>query len=124
MLADLNAQKGPFDKVVFAAHSLGSIILIDVARLHNEPSAGMVDTELVTMGSPYQSIFRHYFPHMFAPAALPSVTTWTNIYRENDYVGTTMSSPGSDVTEHALPPRGHLGYFSDKDAVAVIVERI
>ncbi|MGI9425964.1 MAG: hypothetical protein ACR2PA_22505 [Hyphomicrobiaceae bacterium] len=124
MIEDLKTKAGPFDNVLFVAHSLGSIIFIDIARMEQQQATGRASSELITMGSPYGSIFRYYFPHMFAPAALESVSAWTNIYRENDYVGTTMTSPGSNVIEHALPPRGHLGYFADKDAVKIIVERL
>ena len=76
--------------------------------------------ELVTMGSPYRSIFNHYFPHMFpppSPEGLAGVSSWTNIYRENDFVGTDLGVGNGDIEDIAEPPRGHIGYFSD-EAVA------
>ena len=115
-MKDLNETFGPFERTVMIGHSLGTMIAIDVlsdTRAEDNPTGRV---ELVTLGSPYSAVFGHYFPHMFAPARagmLASVTRWTNIYRENDYVGTNLTDGDAGVVEIAQPPFGHLEYFTD-----------
>ena len=60
-MSDMTSQFGPFKRVVFIAHSLGSIIALDyIPALHkNQNSTEKIDIELVTMGSPLEYIFRH-----------------------------------------------------------------
>ncbi len=124
VLADLDAADGGHERVTLIGHSLGSIIAID--WLDGKAAGGQTGTtELVTMGSPYGAIFHHYFPHMFAAPArglLAGVTRWTNIYREDDYVGTALA--GADIEDVVLPPKGHDGYFGDDKVVREILGRL
>ena len=72
------------------------------------------------MGSPYKNIFNFYFPHLFPALGreqLSSVSALTNIYRENDYVGTRLSDGDGFVTERQKGRKGHFGYFEDPDVV-------
>ncbi|MGI9426877.1 MAG: hypothetical protein ACR2PA_27110, partial [Hyphomicrobiaceae bacterium] len=119
LVDDLIVARGPFKRIIFVGHSLGSMIAIDgLATARGSTAADSV--ELVTMGSPYRSIFNYYFPHMFPPPSLTGlagVRSWTNIYRENDFVGTNLDNGSGDIEDIAEPPHGHIGYFSD-EAVA------
>lgn len=120
---DLVEWRGGFDRSVIVAHSLGSIIAVDV--LHDFAKRGETadGVELVTMGSPYSAIFNYYFPHMFAPASqelLPNVARWTNIYSENDYVGTRLSDGQGAIVEVVEPPFGHVAYFENPEVVGRI----
>ncbi|MGI9410094.1 MAG: hypothetical protein ACR2OV_08470, partial [Hyphomicrobiaceae bacterium] len=123
LLEDLNASFGPFDRTVMVGHSLGTMIAIDILGSPEAKDDTTGKVELVTLGSPYSAVFNHYFPHMFAPARIElftSVERWTNIYRENDYVGTNLTDGDCGVAEVAQPPFGHLEYFSDDGVVREI----
>ena len=125
---DLVKACGPFDRIVLVGHSLGSMIAIDnLMQRNSKDGLGEADIDLITLGSPYTHVFNHYFPHMFAPAGsglLPSVSHWTNIFRENDYVGTRLTDGKTGVEEHPQLPKGHLDYFADDDVARVICSRI
>ena len=127
LLNDLNVADGRHGRTLLVGHSLGSMIAIDWLDDKSNRPSGATHYELVTMGTPYGAIFHHYFPHMFAPAArdlLPGVVGWTNVYRENDYVGTSLSDGDKNIDEVAQPPTGHYGYFSDDAVVREIAARI
>lgn len=127
LIDDLNAAFGPFERMVFVGHSLGTMIAIDRLRSVAQGEAQPGRWELITLGSPYAAIFHHYFPHMFAAAGkelIPGLSRWTNIYRENDYVGTNLTDGKAGVSEVVQPPFGHLHYFSDEAVVTEIVHRI
>ena len=122
---DLTAQAGPFDRTIFIAHSLGTMVAIDFLREESADQAGKLgEISLVTMGSPYTNVFNYYFPHLFPPVSgdfIPGLKRWVNIYRENDYVGTRLTPKSSDaVHEIEQPARGHLGYFADIDVAKEI----
>jgi hypothetical protein len=118
---DLTTNGGRIDRIYVVAHSLGTVITLDALR--NAKVATVlpgIEFNLYTMGSPYKSIFNFYFPHLFptiARSELPSVSALTNIYRENDYVGTELSDGVGFVTERRKGPKGHFGYFEDPEVV-------
>ena len=122
LVDDFHRRFGPFDRLDFVAHSLGSMVAIDTLRTS---SRGLAETvapiRLVTMGSPYRDVFHTYFPHMFPKLTQPQlvgVSRLINIYRANDYVGTAISHDSPFVEERPQPPLGHKGYFSDAGVVA------
>jgi len=112
---------GRVDRLYVVAHSLGTIIALDALRSGNVAAVlPGVEFSLFTMGSPYKHIFNFYFPHLFPAVGrkeLPSVSSLTNIYRENDYVGTRLSETDGFVTERKKGRKGHFGYFEDPDVV-------
>ena len=118
---DLTADAGGVDRLYVVAHSLGTVIALDALRSdRGVPSLPGVEFNLFTMGSPYKNIFNFYFPHLFPVLGreqLPSVSALTNIYRENDYVGTLLSDGDGFVTERRKGRKGHFGYFEDPDVV-------
>ncbi|MDZ4790174.1 MAG: hypothetical protein SGJ17_03050 [Hyphomicrobiales bacterium] len=117
---NLSTEYGPFARVCFVTHSLGSMIAIDTLR-KTQMNAGGVEVSLVTMGSPYKNIFNYYFPHLFPPLYpqdMPALTRWMNIYRANDYVGGAVSFEGGIlVQEREKSAKGHLGYFTDPEVM-------
>jgi len=120
LIEDLNDKFGPFNRLAIVSHSLGSIVAIDTLVQLKESGNTSGNWTLVTMGSPYNSIFRYYFPQLFKPAGpelLLDSSRWTNIYRENDYVGTRMTDGNVSIQEIAQPPLGHTGYFSDTEVL-------
>ena len=128
-MSDMTSRFGRFDRVVFVAHSLGSIIALDyIAALRKNPnSSGHVDIELVTMGSPLEHIFRHYMPHSYPNAAAFAERhelKWTNIYRADDYIGTHITvAPNERIEEFPLDPGGHQDYLNDEKVGHIIRER-
>jgi hypothetical protein len=118
---DLTADAGRVDRLYVVAHSLGTVIALDALR-NDQGVASLpgVELNLFTMGSPYKNIFNFYFPHLFPALGrkqLPSVSALTNIYRENDYVGTQLSDGSGFVSERRKGRKGHFGYFEDPDVV-------
>ncbi|MEM9356035.1 MAG: hypothetical protein AAGB04_07465 [Pseudomonadota bacterium] len=124
---DMSARFGPFDRIVFVAHSLGSMMALDYISSAHKGEAKSAPMELVTMGSPLEYIFRFYMPHLFPAAASfadEHDLRWTNVYRADDYVGTHVTTTLSDrIEEIPLPPEGHFGYFSDEKVGQIIRER-
>ncbi len=127
LVADLDAQNGPFDRTILVGHSLGSMIAIEALRDELLRGNRLGSLELVTLGSPYQSIFNHYFPHMFTRASadlLPGDTGWTNIYRENDFVGTKLTEDNAGLNEISEAPHGHTNYLLQDSVVTQIARRV
>ena len=124
---DLTSRFGPFDRVVFVANSLGSMMAIDYIATVGKIDNRSTRMELVTMGSPLEYIFRHYMPHLFPAAATfaeKHELKWTNVYRADDYVGTHITTTSTDrIEDIPLPPEGHLGYFGDEKVGKIIRER-
>ena len=95
---DLEKTFGPITDVDVIGYSLGSMIAIDA--LCGEPRAfpnSNSRIRLITLGSPYKHIFRHYFPHLFSSLTrdrLAVVAECINVFRANDYVGGPISDGG------------------------------
>jgi hypothetical protein len=124
LLADVDHTFGPIGEVDVIAYSLGSMIAIDTLTSGMPVMASDKRIRLFTLGSPYGNIFQHYFPHLFPDLSrerLGNVSEIINVFRVNDYVGTTISRGGDFVRDQRQPPRGHLGYFSDLDVLKEVV---
>lgn len=133
----LIADEAP-DHILFVAHSQGTMIAIDTLELKGrEWRQGVGDVSLITMGSPYLHLYAHYFGRSFAkPGARPvlqrvanggALTSWVNVFRIDDFIGThvcpnPLGVPGEDLwpREVAVPPNGHTNYWID-DSVAPIL---
>jgi hypothetical protein len=125
IINDLEKASGPFSKVDIIAHSLGTMVAIDTIREHGgNLFEASTTVRLITMGSPYQNIFQYYFPHLFPDITrktLPGISECVNIYRSNDYVGTTIADDSDLVSNRPLSPKGHHGYFDDREVLSEIV---
>lgn len=127
LVSDLNQHYDFFNRIVLVAHSLGSLIAIDLLKDLQSRGVKIERLDLITLGSPYTEICNYYFPHMFAAVSaqlLPNVTKWSNIYSENDYVGTALTDGKSGVFEVVRPPVGHVHYLDDDDVVGEIARHI
>ena len=110
VLAHLSRQY-PHDRLIVIAHSQGTVI---AAQALLEGAAPEKPTSLVTMGSPLTHIYGQYFARGFDMADLPDrLVRWINIYRCDDFVGTTVQLPGDRVENHRVAPGGHTGYWTD-----------
>lgn len=109
------------DRVTVISHSQGTVIATqmlqrravrDLFRENGKPAL-----TLITMGSPVTQVYRHYFPTAFQVQKdrMPPGTTWSNIYRIDDYVGTRIAEDTGVDQNLDVGPAGHLGYFTDHE---------
>ena len=127
LINDLHNVFDKFDRIMFVGHSLGSMVAIDWLKDIQIGDQKSKNIDLVTMGSPYSSIFNYYFPHMFASASaalLPNVANWTNIYSENDYVGGSLNDGQHGIVEIVQPPFGHVQYYNKDDIVKTVASNV
>ncbi len=129
--------------LVLVSHSQGTMVAIEVL---NDPELSWLrnrfdNITLITMGCPLSNLYQHYFRHHYPPLHEPywselrmRVDQWTNIYRIDDYVGREIEFPdvepepcaerGGDLktvySNHAVGPRGHLGYWMDREVLDVL----
>ncbi len=127
--------------LVIAAHSLGSIIVIDL--MTHEPSlfSPVRSLTFVSLGSPLARLFCSFFPNQYpSPKTVVTVLErqiprlrWLNIYRPLDYVGARLgfeeqnckSDPVSaeDISTNQYL-RFHVGYFADPAVYKIVFDRI
>jgi hypothetical protein len=119
-----------FDRLVFVAHSQGSVILHDyLSTTHDDQAirnARAID--VLTLGSPLTHLYQYYFARYAAtsagPEALnPRLTSWTNIWRVDDPIGNRIELFDGDFIRNApLRPGGHVDYWKERDVVQAIVD--
>jgi hypothetical protein len=121
----------PFDDLIFIAHSQGSVIVYDYLRSGGSPCEQLLRARphLVTFGSPlghlYQFYFKEYRELDKGIAGLrPKLSSWTNLYRVDDYVGRKISDEDGFVDNKVMRAGGHVNYWCDRALCEVILERI
>jgi len=124
-------------KLSIVAHSQGTIIAIEVL---NDADMDWLDDEfgeinLITMGSPFTHIYQYYFRHLYPSLRdlhwsnlRNRVAQWSNIFRIDDFVGTTIEfdsvdAPATLFTNHPVPRYGHLWYWSDRKVLDIIKQK-
>jgi hypothetical protein len=123
-------------RLTVISHSQGTMIAIEV--LNNFQSRWLRDAftniRLVTMGSPFTHVYQHYFSNHYPPLDQPfwstlrrNVDQWLNIFRVDDFVGTSIDFPeslrGTGVFEcRNFPVKrcGHNNYWSDKQVIDLL----
>lgn len=121
-----------FDRLVFVAHSQGSVILHDYLSTHRTGSAirRARRVDILTLGSPLSHLYQYYFANYDDNSAAPSalntwITTWTNLYRVDDPIGNRITMFGGTVVRNApLRPGGHVNYWKDDDVTNAIVSLV
>jgi hypothetical protein len=134
----LRSEHDP-DAFVILAHSLGTVVAVDeLAASDFGQERTWLEAKplrLVTLGSPVAHLFQHYFPLAYPPwtearwARLHARTDrWLNLYRIDDFVGTSMemdtSAGDGGFEEEAIGAGGHMDYWKDPRAVRRIAEEI
>lgn len=118
------------------SHSQGTMIAIEVL---NSPKLSWLrdafsEIRLVTMGSPFTHIYQHYFSHNYPALDQPywsnlrqRVDYWYNIFRVDDFVGTSIdfpeslrSTPGFECYNFPIKRCGHNNYWSDKQVIDLL----
>ena len=131
-----------FDRLVIVAHSQGTVIALDELSHSNfgreREWLRSHDVQLITMGSPASHIFQYYFPVAYPPWKDSSywgelnerVKGWLNLYRANDFVGTTMSIKDDDPLFNVFEEievrekGGHTNYWRDRQVITLITEKL
>ncbi len=125
-------EREEFDRLVFIAHSQGSVILHDYLSGNQDEQilsrARRID--VLTLGSPLSHIYQFYFAkyeaHSAQPAALnPRLTSWLNLWRVDDPIGNRIDLfDGTFVRNAPLRPGGHVDYWKDPEVVRAIIDLI
>jgi hypothetical protein len=120
------------------AHSQGTMIalealgVITIDRTDRPSTARRVTLHqnaackirLVTMGCPLADLYMHYFPAKYAinPRDKSLVTSWRNIHRADDFVGTSVPNPfdASFPENVEVGPRGHIDYWLDREVLEAL----
>ncbi len=138
-------------ELVIISHSQGTMVAVEIL---NDPemswlSSSFSKTTLVTMGSPLTYLYQHYFGHLYPSLNEPywddlrqRIDRWVNLFRIDDFVGQEVDFPilpqnakqQSWMTEfgafmpvysgHPLGCRGHVNYWDDEEALAVIRQEV
>lgn len=133
MMEKLLSDEKP-DEVIFVSHSQGTVVAI--ATLNEKiadwrqdlGSGGFV--KLVTMGSPYSHIHRHYYPRSFPATGSMDLLKpesdggllddWINIFRIDDFVGTFIDPAGQWPRERPVKANGHTMYWVDENVFPIL----
>ena len=128
------------DRLIFVAHSQGTVILHDYLIDHDNllpqtqganelPCAGPVD--VVTLGSPLKHIYSHYFrdydlPKPVEEGKLPlakKVNSWTNMWRVGDPIGQDVELVTSPmhIENKGIGRGGHTMYWKENRVCEKIV---
>jgi len=108
-------------RIVVVAHSQGTVVATDALR-DWKPARPDVVVDLLTMGSPLQSLYVRFFPVQFGkivPEVLDRVRSWTNLSRHDDYVGRSLDG---DVKNQEIAGTGHTGYWTDTSVLESLEE--
>ncbi len=130
MMEVVAAEK--FTRVIFVAHSQGTVILYDYLRSGSSETtlASASRFDIVTLASPLTHIYRHYFHSYdgsFAAAAEvnPKLGSWTNMWRIDDPIGHRIDLVENGfIGNETLPAGGHTNYWRDDRVCEVILSLI
>jgi hypothetical protein len=121
-----------FDRLIFVAHSQGSVILHDYLSGNRDDAsirrARRVD--ILTLGSPLSHLYQYYFARYEAtsagPEALnPRLNSWINMWRVDDPIGNRIDLFGGAFVENIpLRPGGHVDYWRDPEVIRSIIDLI
>ena len=137
-------------ELIIVSHSQGTMVAVEV--LNDEDFSWInrcfASVTLVTMGSPLNHLYQHYFGHCYPPLDQPywsslrrRLDRWVNICRIDDFVGTKIVFPNAAVdasignstekqekpffrptvySNHPVGPRGHQSYWSDQEVLEIL----
>ena len=134
VLADQLIRDEQPDELYLISHSQGTVVALDVLADKGRHWLKLMGEKgkirLVTMGSPYVHVHRHYFPRSFREVskidALAKagkdgcLTDWINIFRIDDFVGTHIDPAGMWPREHPVPANGHTYYWIDENVFPIL----
>jgi hypothetical protein len=121
-----------FDRLVFVAHSQGSVILHDYLSINHDEEAIRTakSVHVLTLGSPLTHLYQYYFAKYEAKSAAPEalnprLTSWTNLWRVDDPIGNRIKLfDGNFIRNEPLRPGGHVDYWKEPEVVSTILNLI
>lgn len=123
--------KEKLDKLIFVAHSQGSVIAFDFLRAGDlcPELAEVGEIHVVTLGSPLSHIYGHYFDEYERPveaSVLPgNVRSWTNMWRIDDPIGNEVKVvQGALIVNRTLGLGGHVNYWTEPKVRRLIADLI
>ena len=125
-------QRERCDRIVFVAHSQGSIILYDyLATQHDEDAIGDVrSVDVLTLGSPLSHLYQYYFAKYAVtirdPREInPQLSSWTNMWRMDDPIGNRIDLVNDTFVRNVpLRPGGHVDYWRETEVCEAILALI
>ena len=138
-------------ELIIVSHSQGTMVAVEI---QNDPemawlNASFSKTSLVTMGSPLNHLYQHYFGHLYPSLNEPfwdglnqRVDRWMNLFRIDDFVGQEVDFPMQpankttqswmtnfgasmpDSSSHPLGRHGHTNYWDDEAALKVLRQEL
>lgn len=128
-MMDRVVAAGNYSRLVFVAHSQGSVILHDYLRTSG--SGDMLPTvkriDVVTLGSPLSHLYRYYFRSYditFSGAEKynPKLKSWTNLWRIDDPIGHRIDLFADGfIRNETLAAGGHTNYWRDHKVCQLIL---
>ena len=115
------------DTLVIISHSQGTVISIEAIKAKALSCMSNDRCALVTMGSPYSHIYQHCFASDFTqPTDFDEhLGSWLNIFRIDDFVGTTVTSHTTDWPKNEpVNPKGHTGYWTDSEVLTLLRKNV
>lgn len=128
---DALAKRGNYDKIVFLAHSQGSVVVYDYLRsTADSPGSTIAGTkpDVITFGSPLGHLYQHYFrEYAGLGSSLEQLSKrtgrWINLYRIDDWIGVWVGDiDGKRVENFAMQPGGHIDYWKEKTLAQAILQ--
>ncbi len=118
------------DRLIFAAHSQGTVIMYDYLTNHDglislshsavytDPITTSID--VLTLGSPLKHIYRYYYPgydepgthQVEHPPLMSKVRSWTNMFRIDDPIGQDVDLHDG-IVNIGIGPGGHTDYWKE-----------
>jgi hypothetical protein len=122
-------------QLIILANSQGTVIALDeLTHSWDTRREPLPPISFVTFGSPISQLYQHYFPHFYPDWKSGQWTVffsrlyeWTNFYRLDDYVGTTIAPPTSfagNFYQEAVGRGGHTGYWRDPGFLAALKRQV
>lgn len=136
-LIDGVVRQNTLDRLVFFAHSQGTVILTDYLTNHDgliASDGSAVDSlktvkqvDVVTMGSPLTHIYEKYYGDYEPPyegKGLLEVDTWVNMWRVDDPIGQDLNPLScikrGEVCNIGIAPGGHMNYWKQPEVLSIL----
>lgn len=127
LMKDVVSKQG-FDRLIFVAHSQGTVIVYDYLYSGRDEASiqGVRQIDMVTLASPLSHLYRCYFEN-YNRASLPDrlnqkLASWTNLWRLDDPIGHSVDLVEGDfIRNEALPAGGHIDYWKERRFCEVLL---
>ncbi len=113
------------ERLVFVAHSQGTVIMHDYlikALGERQQQLGKLKRiDVLTVGSPLSHLYRHYFneydqkdgANWGESSLIERIDTWINMWRVDDPIGQDIELPPRQIANVGLAPGGHVDYWRE-----------